>query len=404
MNSDRFNEVYSQFITTVVKKFKLGEKELNKKVISNLENDNNHYVDLFIKNFLPYIDEISACNLDFFRYNKKSIYICEDLDIKEIFEKMNFGKGGNSRVLFHNICTYIMTLYLVLLKDESNIEKYVNANYCDYETYSQMISVINAKDEIVSNWKENNRPDEPKKVDNNKKEVKSNETSSINQTSSSTHHSTSSTSQPASSTSQNNASFPFGDIENTQIGKLAEELAEKIEGKGDIKMPEVTNPNDIFKMMFSGGDDNPIANIMSTVCNELDTKIKSGELDQKALFNEAQGLMGSSNMFNPAEMMKNMPKDMMKNMPGMPNIGGDEDSFSDDCDKEIKEQKQSQKKKVKIKRKKKVPKKPPSVKERIELEKKTLKINEIKKCAKDAIKEKKQNDMLEETLNEVINS
>ena len=51
MNSDRFNEVYSQFITTVVKKFKLGEKELNKKVISNLENDNNHYVDLFIKNF-----------------------------------------------------------------------------------------------------------------------------------------------------------------------------------------------------------------------------------------------------------------------------------------------------------------------------------------------------------------
>ena len=103
---------------------------------------------------------------------------------------------------------------------------------------------------------------------NNKKEVKSNETSSI-----STCQAASSTSQPASSTSQNNASFPFGDIENTQIGKLAGELAEKIENNGNITMPEITNPSDIFSMMFSGGANNPISNIMSTVCSELDSKI-----------------------------------------------------------------------------------------------------------------------------------
>ena len=367
MNVERFNEVYNQFITTLTKKFKFGEKEMLKKMSVAIENDQKHYVDMFIKNLLPHIDEVSACNIDFFRFSKNSILLCDNLEMIEVFDKMNFSKGGNSSVLFHNICTYIMTLYLVLLKDENNIEKYVNANYCDYETYPQMISVINAKDEIVDNWKANNSD---AKEDNKKSKQSSDKSKQSSDKSKSAKQESKSTS------SSGGLPFPMGDIENTQIGKLAGELAEKIENNGNITMPEITNPSDIFSMMFSGGANNPISNIMSTVCTELDSKIKNGEVDQNALFNEAQGLMGSSNMFNPAEMMKNMPSDMMKNMA---NIGKDNDSISDDETSN----KTEQKKQIKVKRKKKVLKKPPSAKKNID--------------------STKQEKIMDETLDEVIN-
>lgn len=373
MNVERFNEVYNQFITTLTKKFKFGEKEMSKKMSVAIENDPKHYVDMFIKNLLPHIDEVSACNIDFFRFSKSSILLCDNLEMTEVFDKMNFSKGGNSSVLFHNICTYIMTLYLVLLKDENNIEKYVNANYCDYETYPQMVSVINAKDEIVDNWKANNsevKEDNVKSKQNDKKSKKDCEKSTSEQKTAKQEN--------KSTPSSEGLPFPMGDIENTQIGKLAGELAEKIENNGNITMPEITNPSDIFSMMFSGGTNNPISNIMSTVCSELDSKIKNGEVDQNALFNEAQGLMGSSNMFNPAEMMKNMPADMMKNMA---NIGKDDDGISDDEKSTNKDT--EQKKQIKVKRKKKVLKKPPSVKKKTDVN--------------------KQDKILEETLDEVIN-
>ena len=54
-------------------------------------------------------------------------------------------------------------------------------------------------------------------------------------------------------------------------------------------------------MLFGGGDSkggSALGNIMTTVCSELDNKIKKGELDQSVLFKEAQGLMGNSNLFN----------------------------------------------------------------------------------------------------------
>ena len=75
MNVERFNEVYNQFITTLTKKFKFGEKEMSKKMSVAIENDPKHYVDMFIKNLLPHIDEVSACNIDFFRFSKSSILL-----------------------------------------------------------------------------------------------------------------------------------------------------------------------------------------------------------------------------------------------------------------------------------------------------------------------------------------
>jgi hypothetical protein len=305
MNSDRFNEVYKQFISNITKRFKLGEKELAKTVNDNIDENANYYIDFFIKNILSHIDEISASNMDFFKYSENTIYLCDGLNFKDVISKLQVGKKIDNES-FHKICTYIMTLYLVLLKDEIKIEKYVNANYCDYESYSQMISVINSKDEIVNNWKENNND---KKVDKIKEQTQIDEKKEEKEKEEKEKEDSKS-----AKSSMPNMAFPFGDIENTQIGKLASDLAQKIEKDGNFEMPNITNPADIFSMMFSGDKNNPIGNIMSTVCNELDQKIKNGEVDQSKLFSEAQGLMGSNGLFD-GDMMKNMANsDMMKNM------------------------------------------------------------------------------------------
>ena len=347
MNISRFNEVYKQFINNIVKKFKFGEKELKDKIEKNLETNNKYYINLYIKNILPYIDEISACNIDFFKYIGKNIFLCDDLKFTEIIDKIYNNKTKKYDIdSFHKTCTYFMTLYLILLKDETAIEKYINANYCDYETYSQMISVINEKESIVNNWKQNNTDKNLDKIKINKeKELKETE-EKLKVTEKNIKNNEKKNSMPSM------PNFPFGDIENTQIGKLANELASKIEGDDNIEMPNITNPADIFSMMFSGGE-NPLGNIMTKVCTELDSKIKNGDVDQKELFKEAQGLMGNNSLFNP------------ENMPNM-------DSNS----------KKESSKPIKIKRKKK--KKKPIKKE----------INGI---------DVDQDNMLEETLNEVIN-
>lgn len=366
MNSDRFNEVYKQFISNINKKFKLGEKELLKEVEKNLDENSNYYIDLFIKNLLSHIDEVSACNLDFFKYNESKILLCDNLEFKEVINKLKKGKKTDTES-FHKICTYIMTLYLVLLKDENKIEKYINANYCDYESYSQMISVINSKDNIVQNWKDNNNDKENEENIKKKEEEEKERMEKENK-------------KKQEAKNKTDMPFPFGDIENTQIGKLAGELAEKIENDGDFEVPNITNPSDIFSMMFSGKKDNPIGKIMSTVCNELDSKIKNGEVDQSKLFNEAQGLMGSNGLFNPEDMMKNMP-----NMPNMPNMQNDS---KDDNENENKN-------KIKIKRKKKGKKGKKN--------KKNINNVDSDNIESDNIQSNNHNKMMEEAFNEVIN-
>lgn len=297
MDIQRFNEVYLQFITNLVQKHKLGQLNLLDNYESNIENNINHYVDIYLTNIFPYIDEVSACNIDFFRYTSNKFELISGLSTKTIIAKLVLNKKKRTYDLaaFNDLCTYLMTLYLIILKEESgqHLKTYI-IKYKDHEYYDQMLSVIDAKDDIVQNWKENNNDDDvyEKNKDVEKKEDTTKETSPPK-------------APGGSGGSGNNSSgpsgFPFGGLENTQIGKLASQLAEQIEGDGGMELPDISNPADIFGMLFGGGDKKggaALGNIMTKVCSELDSKIKSGEVDQSALFKEAQGLMGGGGMFN----------------------------------------------------------------------------------------------------------
>jgi hypothetical protein len=86
------------------------------------------------------------------------------------------------------------------------------------------------------------------------------------------------------------ASGDGGFLDNSMIGNLAKQLTKEInlDELGDLDM---SNPADLMSSLFSGGDNNPIGNIMNKVVSSIDEKMKSGELNQDELVKEANNVM-----------------------------------------------------------------------------------------------------------------
>lgn len=86
-----------------------------------------------------------------------------------------------------------------------------------------------------------------------------------------------------------------------KLGSLAKEIAEETANELNIDMEDATNINDVFKKMFK----NPgkLMSIVKNIGNKLETKLKSGDLNESELMKEASEMMSK-----------------MKDMPGMQNI------------------------------------------------------------------------------------
>ena len=115
-------------------------------------------------------------------------------------------------------------------------------------------------------------------------------------------------------------------IMNGKLGELAKELAEETAKDFDLTEENIKDPKDVFKTLFK----NPqkLMNLVKNVGTKLDQKMKSGDIKESELLEEA------TNMFN---NMKNVPGmenanmkdlfnnfnigDMMKNMGMMPQGG-----------------------------------------------------------------------------------
>ena len=86
-----------------------------------------------------------------------------------------------------------------------------------------------------------------------------------------------------------------------KLGTLAHEIAEETASELNVDMEDATNVGDVFQKLFK----NPgkLMNMVKKVGSKLDSKLKSGEIKESELMEEASELM---------EKMKNMPG--MKNM------------------------------------------------------------------------------------------
>ena len=86
-----------------------------------------------------------------------------------------------------------------------------------------------------------------------------------------------------------------------KLGRLAHEIAEETASELNVDMDDAANVSDVFQKLFK----NPgkLINMVKKVGSKLDSKLKSGEIKESELMEEASELM---------EKMKNMPG--MKNM------------------------------------------------------------------------------------------
>lgn len=97
-----------------------------------------------------------------------------------------------------------------------------------------------------------------------------------------------------------------GFFDNTLIGNLAKEISEEVDTS---HLENLNSEKDIFSNLFSGDGGSNMMGMMKTVCEKLDSKVKSGELNPQQMLSELGGsLMGP--------MMENMMGGMK--MPGMP--------------------------------------------------------------------------------------
>ena len=88
---------------------------------------------------------------------------------------------------------------------------------------------------------------------------------------------------------------------NGKLGKLAKEIAEETATELDINMENASSINDVFKRLMS--NPSKLMGLVKNVGSKLDEKMKSGDVKESELLEEA------------SEMMKKM-----KDMPGMGNI------------------------------------------------------------------------------------
>ena len=70
-----------------------------------------------------------------------------------------------------------------------------------------------------------------------------------------------------------------------KLGKLAREIAEETADELDVNMDDATSVNDVFQKLFR----NPgkLMNMVKGIGNKIETKIKSGELNESELMKEA---------------------------------------------------------------------------------------------------------------------
>ena len=99
------------------------------------------------------------------------------------------------------------------------------------------------------------------------------------------------------------APFNMGMINDTKIGKLAQEISSQID-MSKLNTDGISNMNDLFS-----GENNAMSSIIQQVSSVMSDKMQSGELNQEELMSEAFAMMG--NMKN-NDMMDNM-MNMMKN-------------------------------------------------------------------------------------------
>ena len=125
--------------------------------------------------------------------------------------------------------------------------------------------------------------------------------------------------------------------DNPLLSELAEEISKEIQIPESFK--SIQNPQDIFKLMFNKEGKDFMEDMVKSVGNKIQSKINSGQIDEKDLFSQAQKMMGTVFSNNP----------MFAGMPGMGAFSGEGEEAEDETTVEQKKAELRNKLKQKLK-------------------------------------------------------
>lgn len=326
---NRFNSLYIELLNFIEKHFP------NYKKYTTVDSNKNYLQD-FIEYTLPFMEDISTRNVDIFLYKHSNAQLIRGLKFKRVIDHVN-NRTVSAKVL-ESIWRLLHKLYIVAY-GSCDLKKIIRKNYGDN---SDLQRVIESHNLLVENIMLSGYPivddnsgsdsadeeDEREESDEEEQQLRDEFNKMFDK-------------HGRRKKDENGQEKGTGEVENEEnnsgegqgpnlegmfdenslIGGLAKELSSEIDPKelGDIK-----SFADIGKLFAPGENgENKLQNVMKTVTQKLDTKMKNGQLNQEQLLNEAQNMMG-----NMGQMFGQMggansggnPMDMMSSMMGM--MGG----------------------------------------------------------------------------------
>ena len=265
MSLEDFNTIYSELIIDLRNRYSLN-------ISLNDNASDKRYISHFIRNIIPYMDDISYMNLDALKYKHKNIFIVNGVKLSKILKSPMF--IVDSRTLWK----YFHALYVLCYKIPET--KTLLKNYEDIENYN-MIS-RNLEEYYYNTFLDNFKTVLTEKEDTD------------TDTDTETEEDAQVPTEEKKSTTETDAELP-GFLQNSIIGNLAKEISSEID---TTQLENLENPADLFSSIFSGGAvGGGLGDLIGSVVGKLTEKMESGELDQTKLMTEAAGMMGSLNLF-----------------------------------------------------------------------------------------------------------
>jgi hypothetical protein len=309
------NEKYLLFLNELLEKFKYHEelsgsiqhdiKLMNEKLISNKYQIINTITD----NFLFCLEQIADYNSDYFIYQKEKVHRKNGKVYKNKLPKVGnktllktiLEDSDSSKKIFNDI---VDIFYLLTFKNDNNLVfnddyvQYVKDNFDDNKNYSKILMVFDNVDnilnsELIEETEDLDNVDDTLLDEDNKKNNKNNKNSK-------------------NSKKNKNKKIPsigpefMKSLENTKIAQLAKNISEKININD---FPSLNDPSKLLSSFTNPSEEGGIGNLLKFVVGEVETALKSNNLNETDLVGEAQNLMGQfQNMsgFNPMSILENL--------------------------------------------------------------------------------------------------
>ena len=137
-DNTKFNDIYKQMLNDIKSNFKFSSL-----IVDNYK-DNVNYYDMFLKNSLLFLDDLSLGNNE--ELVNKHYYITDGIKFKEIWDDTNCNKNTKE-----NIWKYIHSL--IFLVCNSELENYVSKIFVEHDKLTEFINVSKRYESVLENIK-----------------------------------------------------------------------------------------------------------------------------------------------------------------------------------------------------------------------------------------------------------